>query len=127
MALSIEVGSFAFGTTGNHTVNMNTAFNPKRFKFWVGPRAATTETSNLDSFGYVDVAQGISVCQTNFSGSIGHQTKNSTSQALLHYANVSGTLTKVIDMTFVSAVSGQFTINLATANASYDIFFEAMA
>lgn len=120
-----EVGSVSSGTTGNHTVSLVGSFTPARIKFWAGARSGTTESSNLSSFGYVDVGNGISTCQTNFSGSIGHQTKNSNSSCLIHYANVSGTLTKVLDVTFVSSASGQFTINIGTANVNYPIYFEA--
>lgn len=127
MALSQEVGSFAKGTTGNNTVNLNGAFTPSRIHLWVGPRSATTETSNLSSFGYIDVGQSISVCQSNFSGSIGHQTISSTSKCLLHYANVAGVITKVLDLTYVSVAAGAFTVNFGTANANYSIFFEALA
>lgn len=127
MALSIEVGSFSNGTTGNHAISMAGVFTPTRFHFWAGARNATTETNHMYSFGYVDVGNGISTCQSTFGGSIGFQTKNSNSSALIHYANVSGVLTKVLDMTFVSAGAGTFTINLGTANANYPIYFEAMA
>lgn len=128
MALSIEVGSFSIGGTGNKTITLAGTFTPSRIKFWSGPRNATTETSNYSSVGHWDVGNAIQTTQSNFSGSIGHQTISSNSKALFHYANVGGAITKVTEFTGVSVAAGQFIINCpVTFNVNYPVWFEAMA
>lgn len=123
----MELGSFANGSTGNTTLTLNGTEIPAYVDFWVGPRSGTTETSNLRSFGAVDITNGNATWQSNFTDGTGSQTKNgsggsTTSSCLQHWNRVAGTLTKIIDIKFVSAASGSLTLNIVTANASYSIF-----
>lgn len=131
MALStVELGSFANGSTGDTTVDLNGSETPKLIEFWVGPRTGTTETTNISSFGVVDITNGNATWQSNYTDGTGSQTKagvgsSTASSCLQHYTRVSGTLTKIIDLEFVSATSGAFTLNILTANVNYSIFFRA--
>lgn len=123
----VELGSFTEGTTGNATLNLNGVETPTLIEFWVGPRTSTTETTNLSSFGVVDITNGNATWQSNYTDGTGSQTKNgvggsTTSSCLQHYARVSGTLTKIIDLKFVSATSGSFVVNVVTANVNYTIY-----
>lgn len=126
----MELGSFANGTTGNTTLLLNGTEVPTYIDFWVGPRTGTTETANMYSVGAVDITNGNATWQSNFTDGTSSQTKNgvggsTTSSCLQHYARVAGTLTKVIDIKFVSVAAGQITLNLVTANANYSVFLRA--
>lgn len=123
--MSVEYGSFTNGTTGNTTISLSGTFTPTFIDFFAGGRNGTTETTALYSFGFVDITNGNSFSQSTLSDTTSAQTKRTTSSCLIHYARVSGTITKVLDVSFVSSASGQFTVNLGTASTSYQISFKA--
>jgi hypothetical protein len=120
-----ELGSTTCSPAGNNIIATSGAGTPTGIEFWLGPRAGTTETVSLDSFGYVDITNGTAAWQSNFGGA-NHQTKNgsgtSTGSSCLQHYNPTGT--KVVDIKFVSAAAGTFTINFVTANANYVVFFK---
>lgn len=123
----LELTSFSNGTTGNTAVVFTGSETPQYIEFWTGPRSGTTETSNISSFGSVDITNSIAAWQSNLADSTHFQTKgaagaSATTPCLTHYAIVSGAVTKVVEMKFVSCASGTFTVNLTTANSSYPIF-----
>lgn len=125
--MAMELSSFTASPSGNNTLNLATSFTPTFIDFWVGPRNATTEVVNMASFGSVDITNGRAGWQSNFTDGTGSQTKagsgtSTGSSCLQHYNRVSGTITKIIDMTFVSVAAGSYTVNLGTANGSYKIF-----
>ena len=119
-----ELGSFTPNPTGNTTLTLNGSFTPTWIDFWVGPRTGTTETVNMASFGCVDITNGNATWQSNFSGST-NQTKNgvgsSTGTSCLQHYNPANT--KVIDIKFVSAASGQFVVDVVTANVNYTVYY----
>lgn len=130
--MAVERGSFLATPSGNNTFSLNGAFTPTFIDFWVGPRDATTESVNMASFGNVDITNDNATWQSNFTDGTGSQTKagkgtSTGSSCLQHYNRVSGTITKILDLTFVSAGAGTFTVNLGTANGSYRIYFKAYA
>lgn len=123
----MELGSFTATPSGNNTINLNGTETPTYIDFWIGPRSGTTETANLSSFGSVDITNGVATFQSNFTDGTGSQTKNGSgtstgSSCLQHYARSGGVITKVVDIKFVSAASGQFTVNIVTPNANYAVF-----
>lgn len=122
----VELTSFTPTPSGNNTFLLSGTETPSFIDFWIGPRTGTTETYSLSSFGSVDITNGIATWQSNVAGSTS-QTKNgagssSTTPCLTHYALVSGTLTKVVELKFVSAASGQFEVNFTTASSSYVVY-----
>lgn len=127
MATVMELTSFVPNPSGNNTFNLNGLETPAYIDFWIGPRNSTTETVNMHSFGAVDITNGNATWQSNYTDGTGSQTKNgvggsTTSSCLQHYTRVSGTITKVVDIKFVSAASGQFVINVVTASSSYTVY-----
>lgn len=123
----MELGSFTPTPTGNKTLNLAGTETPSYIDFWVGPRNATTETVDMVSIGSVDITNGNATWQSNYSDTTGQQTKNgfgssTGSSCLQHYNRVAGTISKIIDLTFVSAASGAFTVNVGTANANYKVY-----
>lgn len=123
----MELTSFTPSPSGNTTINLSGSETPTYMDLWVGSRTGTTETANLGSFGCVDITNGNATWQSNFTDSSGSQTKNGVgsstgSSCLQHYARVSGTITKVVDIKFVSATSGAFTVDIVTANANYTVY-----
>lgn len=123
----MELGSFTPNPSGNQTLSLAGTEIPNYIDFWVGPRTGTTETANMSSFGSVDITNGNATWQSNFTDGTGSQTKNgvggaTTSSCLQHWVRSGGTLTKVIDIKFVSAASGQFTVNIVQNNASYTVY-----
>lgn len=125
----VELTSTTPNPAGNKTINLSGTETPSYIRCWVGPRTGTTETTNLVSFGAVDITNGNATWQSNYGDSTGFQTKNgvgasTTSSMLQHWARVTGTLTKIIDIEFVSAASGAFTVNVVTNNVNYTVYFE---
>lgn len=123
----MELGSFSNGSTGNTTVSLNGSETPSFIEFWTGPRSGTTETSNISSFGSVDITNAVAAWQSNLADSTHFQTKggagaSATTPCLTHYAIVSGAVTKVVEIKYVSCAAGSFTVNITTANSSYPIF-----
>lgn len=127
--MTVELGSFTPGSTGNTTLNLNGTETPILIEFWVGPRTNTTETTVIKSTGVVDITNDEATWMSIFSDSTSKQTKadagDSTTSCLQHYARVSGTITKVLDITYVSCASGQFTVDVGTSNSNYRIYFKA--
>lgn len=121
-----ELTSFTPGSTGNTTISLNGAGTPTYIEFWCGPRTGTTETYSMSSKGSVDIGNGNATFQSNVAGSVS-QTINgaggsTTSMCLTHYSIVGGAISKRIELKFVSAAAGQFTINRVTADANYTVF-----
>lgn len=121
-----ELTSFSNGSTGNTTISLNGAGTPVYIEFWCGPRTGTTESYDMQSFGSVDIGNGVATWQSNVAGSVS-QTKNGAgsstgSMCLTHYSIVGGAISKRIEVKFVSAAAGQFTVNLVTADSAYTIF-----
>lgn len=125
--MSQELGSFTPSPAGNKTLLLSGSFTPTYVEFWVGPRSGTTETSNLHSFGTVDITNGNSVAESNFTDGTGSQTKGTSASCIFHYNRVAGAITKVIDITYVSNAAGQLTVNIGTASTLYTVFFKACA
>lgn len=124
----VELGSFTPSPAGNKTININGTQTPTYIRFWVGPRSGTTETYDMVSIGAVDITNGNATWQSNVAGSVS-QTKNgvggsTTSMCLTHYSIVAGAISKRIELKFVSAASGQFVINVVTADAGYTVYCE---
>lgn len=123
-----ELGSTTPNPTGNVAMGTTGGGTPTGIEFWVGPRTGTTEAVNLDSFGYVDITNGLATWQSNFNDGT-RQCKNGAgtstgSSCLQHYNKSAGVVTKIIDLKFVSAAAGQFTINVVTANVNYTVFYK---
>lgn len=120
-----ELTSTTPNPVGNTTLVLLGAGVPTGFDIWVGPRTGTTETVNMSSFGYCDIANGNSTWQSNFGGTT-HQTKNgvggSTTTSCLQHYNPSGT--KVIDIEFVSAAAGTLTLDIVKNNVNYTIYLK---
>jgi hypothetical protein len=126
MAAQSEVTSFTPSPTGNKTINFNGTFIPSTFLLWCGPRSGTTETIDLASLGAIDIPNAIAVGQSNITDATGRQTKSSNTE-WTHYNRVSGTLTKIISITGVSAAAGSITVNVGTANSGYTVYGIAIA
>lgn len=120
-----ELGSFTPSPAGNKTLILSGAFTPTYVEFWVGPRSGTTETVNIASKGVVDITNGNSASQSNYTDATGSQTKGTSASCIFHYNRVAGAITKVIDITYVSNAAGQFTVNIGTASTLYTVFFRA--
>lgn len=123
-----ELGSFTPSPAGNKTLSLNGTGTPVYIEFWCGPRSGTTEIYDLLSFGTVDIGNGNATYQSNVSGSVS-QTKNgvggsTTSDCLVHYAIVAGAISKRVELKFVSAAAGQFTVNVVTADSAYTVYFK---
>jgi len=126
MAAQSEVISFTPNPTGNKTLSLNGTFTPSTLLLWAGPRSSTTETIDLNSIGAIDIPNALNTGQSNFDDSTGKQTKTSNTE-FTHYNRVSGTITKVIAITGVSAAAGSVTVNVGTANSSYTVYGIAIA
>lgn len=120
--MSMELGWFTASPSGSNTLLLNGSFTPSYIVFEMGPRPGTAETKVMRSHGEVDIANGLNYSISNFGVTSDFSSKDSTANCIAHY-NPSGT--KVVEATFTSSASGQFTINLGTANASYRIYFRA--
>lgn len=123
-----ELGSTTASPAGNNTINLNGAGTPTYIEFWCGPRTGTTESYSMSSKGTVDIGNAIATWQSNVAGSVG-QTKNGSgtstgSMCLIHYSIVGGAISKRVEIKFVSAAAGQFTINIVTADSNYVVFFK---
>lgn len=124
----VELGSFTASPTGNKVLNLAGTQTPTYIKFWCGPRTGTTETYSMESMGVVDITNGNATWQSNVAGTVS-QTKNgvggsTTSMCLTHYSIVAGAISKRIELKFVSAASGTFTVNIVTADANYTVYCE---
>lgn len=122
----VELGSFSPTPSGNTTLELNGSETPTFIEFWVGPRTGTTETTrDLASFGCVDITNEVVTWQSNYSDSTHFFTKNgvgdSTTPCLQHYESGSS---KVIDIKFISATSGEFTVDVTTASSNYTVYFK---
>lgn len=128
----VELGSVAFGATGNETVLLSGTETPSFIDFWVGPESGTVETADMRSTGCVDIANNFATYQCNFSDNTGAITRGGDGTStgfpcIRHYVRQGGSMTRVIDWTFVSAASGQFTINVNSVNpssANYVVYFK---
>lgn len=123
-----ELGSFTPNPTGNKTLSLNGAGTPTYIEFWCGPRSGTTESYSLKSTGTVDIGNGNATWESHVEGSVG-QTKDgvggsTTSMCLTHYSIVSGAISKRVEIKFVSAAAGQFTVNVVTADVNYTVYFK---
>lgn len=102
----VEYGRITVTSAGNKIpILSDSSLAIQRIILWVGSSA--TESSA----GYYDSS-------VTFTGSSAYQDENLTN-SITHYRNISGTKTKVLEVTVTSTSStGEFTINISTLTAS---------
>jgi hypothetical protein len=123
--MAMEQGSFTRGSTGTAIISMEGTFTPSYFEFSIGPRTSTNETHVIYSSGSQDINLDRKQSVSIFDDGTVSGTRETTSYAITHYKNVSGTLTKIISG-YVSAVdAGEFTVNFDTVDSAYTIRFRA--
>ena len=121
----IERGSFTPSSTGNTTVFFaDNTMVADEMEFSLA--ATTGSVGDLQSCdGFMTPTQ--QCAKSLFADSTaGERTEQTNSKCILHYAKVGGTPTKVAEATRVDmATAGEFTINIGTWGANYQIFFIA--
>lgn len=120
--MAVEIGSVAYGSTGNKTVSLNGTFTPVFVEFEVGPRASTNETDVRRSSGCMDGTNQFAI--STFAG-VNKGTRASTSKCIMHYIDNAGAATLKVQGSFVSFAAGAFTINMDTVDANFSIYFKA--
>lgn len=120
--MACEVTSYTVpGSTGNTTFNLNNSgLTPAMIEFEVGPRVSTNETDVRRSSGWTDGARQRTI-SVYADGSL-RATRQSSSYCIMHYVNVSGTITKKFSASIVSMAAGQFVLNFDVVDTSYQIF-----
>lgn len=127
--MSFKIGSFSNGTTGNVSVGGFT-FLPTYLRFTVSSRSATNETFVLYSQGFTDGT--LNKSHSIFHDGTGDRTRYYNDRCVSHLLRVTGTLTEIINASFVSFDNNGggdfgFTLNFTAANANYPITIEAFA
>lgn len=90
----------------------------------------TLSQKGTDSQGHISVGCSDGTNQlvhSTYSDTTGSKTVRSTSKIVSHYERVSGTITEVINASFVSFDADGFTLNIATGNANYQAMVECFA
>jgi len=123
--MKIERGSFTISGTGNKTVLFNdSTITADEISFSIA--ATSGSSSDLQSCdGFMTPTQQ---CAKSLYAdkTLGERSEQVTTKCLLHYANVGGSITKVIDASYNDmTTTGEFTINVATHGANYQVFFIA--
>lgn len=124
---NFEQGSFTRASTGAATLAMSGSFTPAFFEFEIGPRSGTAETYVIRSSGWQDMNLSRTAAMSIFDDGTVRGTRETTSYAITHYKNVSGTLTKIISGSVTSVGAGTFTVNFDTVDSGYTIRFKAFA
>lgn len=123
--MSVELGSYSTGSTGNTTVLLNGSFTPSVVWFWIGARSGTNETDIRLAVGSADFANGNDTAMSTFNGT-NKGTRPSTTKCVRHYIDSAGATLK-LEGNQVSSASGQFVINMTTVDSNYPIYFIAFS
>lgn len=122
--MKIERGSFTIAGTGNQTVLFNDGtLTADEISFSIAaPSGSSSVGQTCD--GFMTPTQ--QCARSIFCDGIGERSEQVNNKCMLHYANVSSTITKVIECTRVDmATPGEFTINVGTHGANYQVYFIA--
>lgn len=125
--MNVEQGSFTKSSTGTETIVMDGSFTPSYFEFSISSRTGTNETHVINSDGWQDIGNSRKYAKSVFDDGTVRGTRETTSYAITHYKNVSGTLTKVISGYVSSVTAGEFVVNFDTVDSAYTIRFKAFA
>lgn len=124
--MSCEVGSFTVpGSTGNTTIVLDGSFTPALIEFDAGPRTSTNETDVRRSSGWTDGSRQRAV--SIYADGTVKGTRQSNSYSIMHWVNVSGTLTKKFSASIVSMTSGEFVLNFDVVDNTYQVYFKAFS
>lgn len=120
-----EQNSYTISTTGSHTLNLDGSFTPAFFEFSIAPRTSTNETVVINSDGWQDITNSRKYAKSIFDDGTVRGTRETTSYAITHYKNVSGTLTKIISGLVTSVGAGTFDVNFDTVDSNYTVRVKA--
>lgn len=117
---NFETSSTSFGSTGSATIGVNLGFDPKYIIFRAGKKSGTDNANHL-SVGASDGLNQYAI--SNFSDGTSSKTDRVTNRVVKVYERVAGTLTSVLEVQFTSmnVGTGDFTVNVVTANSNYTI------
>lgn len=122
----MECGSFSTGSTGTTTVVLNNgSFVPTSIELEMGPRAGTNETLITRSSGWHDGTRHRTI--SIFGDTTLRGTRQNNTYTMTHYKNVAGTLTVAWQGTVTAFGTGQFDVNVQTADSNYSVYFKAFS
>lgn len=127
--MGVKVGSFTPAVTGNISVT-GLSFLPDEIVFRLGSATGSVDTTVLRRCDGWTTANNQSY-DSWFRDSTGTYQKAATDKCITHYDRVSGTVTPVVEATFVSfdtIIPGSnygFTLNFTAVNANYQVRYKA--
>lgn len=125
--MATEVTSYTVpASTGNTTFNLNNAgLTPSLIELEAGPRASTNETDVRRSSGWTDGTRQRAV--SIYADGTVRGTRADNAYCIMHWVNVSGTLTKKFSASIVSMAAGQFVLNFDVVDSSYQIYVKVFS
>lgn len=119
--MSYKTSSTAFGTTGVKTITCG--FQPIGIRITTGAAAGGPDGFMHYSIGRSDGTN--QTCNWGFADNTLQDSDNYTDRLVSVQENSGGSLAEVMRANFNSFIATGFKINVATANANYDFFYEA--
>lgn len=116
--MSTFTGGLTFSSTGSSISYTGVGFQGNDLQLTVGGKSGNSAVTQI-SIGNADGTR--QNCISAFGDATSHKSTRVNTHCIQHYERVSGTITKVLEASFVSFDADGFTLNITVANVNYSV------